>query len=238
MIESALTSGFQQLGLTGRLPEDAVSQLDRYAQLLLEKNQVMNLTAITDPDQVARLHMLDCGALLKYFDFSGKTLADVGTGAGFPGVPLKILVPSLEVTLLDSLGKRISWLTETCQTLGLRKIQAIHCRAEEQAKLSGFRESYDFASARAVASLPILCELCLPFVKVGGHFLAMKSVDSQRELEDAEHALKLLGGRVQNVWDYSIPGTEITHRLISVEKISSTPSKYPRLYAKIKKNPL
>ncbi len=238
MIESALTSGFQQLGLTGRLPEDAVSRLDRYAQLLLEKNQVMNLTAITDPDQVARLHMLDCGALLKYFDFSGKTLADVGTGAGFPGVPLKILVPSLEVTLLDSLGKRISWLTETCQTLGLRKIQAIHCRAEEQAKLSGFRESYDFASARAVASLPILCELCLPFVKVGGHFLAMKSVDSQRELEDAEHALKLLGGRVQNVWDYSIPGTEITHRLISVEKISSTPSKYPRLYAKIKKNPL
>lgn len=238
MIESALTSGFQQLGLTGRLPEDAVSRLNRYAQLLLEKNQVMNLTAITDPDQVARLHMLDCGALLKYFDFSGKTLADVGTGAGFPGVPLKILVPSLEVTLLDSLGKRISWLTETCQTLGLRKIQAIHCRAEEQAKLSGFRESYDFASARAVASLPILCELCLPFVKVGGHFLAMKSVDSQRELEDAEHALKLLGGRVQNVWDYSIPGTEITHRLISVEKISSTPSKYPRLYAKIKKNPL
>ena len=238
MIESALTSGFQQLGLTGRLPEDAVSRLDRYAQLLLEKNQVMNLTAITDPDQVARLHMLDCGALLKYFDFSGKTLADVGTGAGFPGVPLKILVPSLEVTLLDSLGKRISWLTETCQTLGLRKIQAIHCRAEEQAKLSGFRESYDFASARAVASLPILCELCLPFVKVGGQFLAMKSVDSQRELEDAEHALKLLGGQVQNVWDYSIPGTEITHRLISVEKISSTPSKYPRLYAKIKKNPL
>lgn len=238
MIESALTSGFQQLGLTGRLPEDAVSRLDQYAQLLLEKNQVMNLTAITDLDQVARLHMLDCGALLKYFDFSGKTLADVGTGAGFPGMPLKILVPSLEVTLLDSLGKRINWLTETCQTLGLSKIQAIHCRAEEQAKLSGFRESYDFASARAVASLPILCELCLPFVKVGGHFLAMKSVDSQRELEDAEHALKLLGGRVQNVWDYSIPGTEITHRLISVEKISSTPSKYPRLYAKIKKNPL
>ncbi|MGN0964015.1 MAG: 16S rRNA (guanine(527)-N(7))-methyltransferase RsmG [Dysosmobacter sp.] len=238
MIEAFLTDGLAALGLTDRVPPEAVSRLDQYAQLLLEKNQVMNLTAITEPEQVARLHMLDCAALLNLADFSGKRLADVGTGAGFPGLPLKILVPSLDVTLLDALGKRVDWLSETCGALGLSGVRAIHCRAEEQARLPGFRESFDLVTARAVAALPVLCELCLPFVKTGGSFLPMKSVDSQQELDDAKRALELLGGQVSDVKDYVIPGTEVTHRLIVVKKISSTPVKYPRMYAKIKKNPL
>ena len=133
MIEAFLTDGLAALGLTDRVPPEAVSRLDQYARLLLEKNQVMNLTAITEPEQVARLHMLDCAALLNLADFSGKTLADVGTGAGFPGLPLKILVPSLDVTLLDALGKRVDWLSETCGALGLSGVRPIHCRAEEQA---------------------------------------------------------------------------------------------------------
>ncbi|MEM5779538.1 MAG: 16S rRNA (guanine(527)-N(7))-methyltransferase RsmG, partial [Lawsonibacter sp.] len=145
--------GLAQLSLSSRVPADAPDQLERYGRLLLEKNQVMNLTAIREPDQVARLHMLDCAALLGCVELSNKTLIDVGTGGGFPGLPLKILVPSLAVTLLDSLNKRVDWLNEVSLQLGLTGIRAIHARAEEQAQEPGFRESFDFATARAVADL-------------------------------------------------------------------------------------
>lgn len=238
MIQELLQDGLAALHLSDQLPPQSVQQLDRYAQLLLEKNQVMNLTAITEPEQVAQLHMLDCAALLNLADFSNRTLVDVGTGAGFPGLPLKILAPSLQVTLLDSLNKRVDWLQEVIADLQLTDVRAIHCRAEEQAQKPDFRESFDFATARAVAALPMLAELCLPYVRPGGYFLSMKSVDSDEELKQAEHAIALLGGKLASVQDYSIPGTEIRHRLISVKKIQTTPKKYPRMFAKIKKNPL
>ena len=233
-----LAAGLAELGLTGRVPEQAPEQLARYGRLLLEKNQVMNLTAITDPVKVAQLHMLDCAALLGCADFQDKTLIDVGTGAGFPGLVLKILVPSLQVTLLDSLGKRVDWLRETADQLGLEGVTCLHARAEEQALVKGFRDSFDFAAARAVADLRLLSELCLPFVRPGGTFLAMKSVDCGKELDRAAHAVKLLGGRQEAPFDYAIPGAGVTHRAVLIRKAAPTLKGYPRRWAKIQKEPL
>ena len=240
-ITEILRQGFEEYGLTDKIDPWAITSLDEYCQRLLEKNQVMNLTAIRDPEGVARMHFLDCAALLKFCSLEGKTLIDVGTGAGFPGMVLKLLVPSLEVTLLDSLNKRLDWLLETSGALpaGLYSgVRTVHARAEEQALKKGFRDSFDFATSRAVADLRLLCELCLPYVKVGGKFLAMKSTNSGQELEDAAHAIKLLGGRVSEVQDYSLPGTDVTHRLIVIEKLAPTLKGYPRRWAKIQKDPL
>ncbi len=233
-----ISQGLADYGLESRVPAGAARTLERYGRLLLEKNQVMNLTAITEPDQVARLHMLDCAALLNSLDLAGRRLLDVGTGAGFPGVVLKILVPSLDVTLLDSLNKRLDWLAEICETLALEDIRTVHARAEEKSHDPAFREQFDFAVSRAVAELRTLCELCLPYVRVGGTFLAMKSVDAGAELAAAGPAIKLLGGDVDAVTDYQIPGTDVRHRLILIKKIGECPKKYPRTFAKIKKNPL
>ena len=202
-----IAAGLADLGLLDRVPGQAPSQLAEYGHLLLEKNQVMNLTAITDPVKVAQLHMLDCAALLTCADFENRALLDVGTGAGFPGLPLKILVPSLQVTLLDSLNKRVDWLAQVSAQLSLTGIRVIHARAEEQALEKGFRDSFELVTARAVAELRLLCELCLPYVKVGGAFLAMKSVDCGRELEEAAHCIKLLGARLEECRDYTIPGS-------------------------------
>ena len=233
-----IRDGLTRLGLDGRVPADSARVLEQYGRLLLEKNQVMNLTAITEPDKVAQLHMLDCAALLGCAGFEGKSLIDVGTGAGFPGMVLKILVPSLNVTLLDSLNMRLDWLTEVCGTLSLSGITAVHARAEEQALQKGFRDGFDLVTSRAVAELRLLCELCLPYVKVGGQFLAMKSVDCGAELEDAAHAVKLLGGRLLEPYDYTIPGTEVTHRVIRIQKVAPTLKGYPRRWAKMQKEPL
>ena len=238
-MEEIISAGLEELGLTDRVPADAPAQLAQYGRMLLEKNQVMNLTAIREPEGVARMHFLDCAALLKYCDFQGKTLIDVGTGAGFPGMVLKILVPSLKITLLDSLSKRLDWLTEVYEKLdGVDSIAAFHGRAEEFGLNKRFRDSFDFATARAVADLRVLCELCLPFIKAGGKFLAMKSTNSDEELSQAAHAIKLLGGRVSAVEDYTIPGTEVTHRLIVIEKLAPTLKGYPRRWAKIQSAPL
>lgn len=237
-MEALITRGLEELGLTGQVPPQAPSQLAEYGRLLLEKNKVMNLTAIREEDGVARLHMLDCAALLRYADFRNKTLIDVGTGAGFPGLALKILVPSLQVTLLDALGKRVDWLNEVAAQLGLDGVTAIHARAEEQALVKGFRDHFDFASARAVADLRLLCELGLPFVRVGGQFLAMKSVDSGPELDRAQHAIKFMGARLAGVHDYSIPGSGVTHRLIALDKLAPTLKGYPRRWAKLQKDTL
>lgn len=237
-MRDVISAGLDQLGLAGRVPENAPALLEQYGQALLEKNQVMNLTAITEPDQVARLHMLDSAALLQCADFGGKTLIDVGTGAGFPGLPLKILVPSLQVTLLDSLNKRVAWLNQVSGQLGLTGIAALHARAEEQALVKGFRDGFDFATARAVAELRLLCELCLPYVKVGGLFLAMKSVDCDRELEQAARCIKLLGARLEDCRDYAIPGAGITHRAVILRKVAPTLKGYPRRWSKIQKDPL
>ena len=242
-MRDVIASGLEELGLRDLVPPQAPEQLAEYGRLLLEKNQVMNLTAIREPLQAARLHMLDCAGLLSCpglspEQFAGKTLIDVGTGAGFPGLPLKILVPSLRVTLLDSLNKRVDWLGEVSAALGLSGVEAVHGRAEEQALQKGWRDSFDFATARAVADLRLLTELCLPYVKVGGLFLAMKAVDCQEELSGAAHAVKLLGGRVRECLDYPIPGTAILHRVVVIEKVAPTLKGYPRRWAKIQKEPL
>lgn len=232
MMEQLLREGLSALGL----PEDGVPALMRYAELLVEKNKVMNLTAITEPSDIATLHFLDSAALLTLADFRDKTVADVGTGAGFPGLPLKIVEPSIRLTLLDSLNKRIDFLGEVCTDLGLSDVACVHGRAEEFA--AEHREGFDIVTSRAVANLRMLCELCLPLVKVGGHFLAMKSVDSDEELAQARGAIAALGAVAERQADYTIPGTDVRHRLIVLKKVKKTEKKYPRTFAKIKKNPL
>lgn len=237
-MEALIRTGLAQLGQTQKVPDAAPSLLAQYGELLLQKNQVMNLTAITELQDVATLHMLDCAALLNCAGFENKTLIDVGTGAGFPGLPLKILVPSLEVTLLDSLNKRVDWLAEVCEALKLDGIEAVHARAEEAGRDPALREQFDFATARAVADLRLLCELCLPFVKVGGRFLAMKSADSDGELNSALPAIRTLGGQVERCVDYTIPHTNVTHRVILIQKSTTIPEEYPRRWVKIQKAPL
>lgn len=238
-MEKRIAQGLEELRLTERVPEDAAGTLARYGRELLEQNKVMNLTAIREEDGVARLHMLDCAALLTVpgVDLAQKALIDVGTGAGFPGLVLKILAPSLEVTLLDSLQKRLDWLGRTAQALGLEGTKTLHARAEEASHLPQYRERFDFATARAVAELRVLAELCLPYVKVGGLFLAMKGVDSDPELEAAAGTIQALGGAVETLWDYAIPGAGVTHRIIAVRKLSPTPEAYPRKWGKIRKGP-
>ena len=162
----------------------------------------------------------------------------MGTGAGFPGLPLRILEPSLQLTLLDSLGKRVNWLASVCNTLGLEGVECLHARAEEQALADGYRDGFDYAVSRAVASLELLCELCLPYLKVGGRFLAMKGVDSGEEITHAARCISILGGRLLPSVDYVIPGANVRHRVVLVEKCTPTPKGYPRRWAKIQKAPL
>ena len=231
-MEQLLQDGLTALGL----PADGIPALIRYADLLVEKNKVMNLTAITEPADIARLHFLDSAALLTIADVKEKTVADVGTGAGFPGVPLRIIEPSMHLTLLDALNKRVEFLKEVCGDLGLADVECVHARAEEFA--ADRREIFDLVTSRAVAALPLLCELCLPLVNVGGSFISMKSVDAGAELDSARRAIEVLGGTVDRAVDYDIPGTEIRHRAIVIKKARETPKKYPRAFAKIKKNPL
>ena len=227
-----LKRGLSQLGLS----DDAIPQLETYASLLLEKNKVMNLTAITEPQDVATLHLLDCAALLGHIAPEGKHVIDVGTGAGFPGMVLAILAPAAHFTLLDSLGKRVDFLQEVCRALHLQNVTCVHARAEEFA--GAHRESYDVAMSRAVANLNVLCELALPLVKVGGQFLAMKSVSSDEEIQGARGAIGQLGGRIADIRDYTVPETQVCHRLVVIEKVKDTPAIYPRSFARMKKAPL
>lgn len=231
-MEQLLRDGLTTLGL----PTGGIPALIRYADLLVERNKVMNLTAITEPADIAALHFLDSAALLTLADWKGKTVADIGTGAGFPGLPLRIVDPSIRLTLLDAQNKRVEFLKEVCGELGLADVECVHARAEEFA--ADHREGFDLVTSRAVAALPLLCELCLPLVKVGGYFAAMKSVDADAELASAAHAIEVLGSAVDHVTDYAIPGTEVHHRVIFIKKCRETGKKYPRAFAKIKKNPL
>ena len=220
------------------LPLDATAlrRFRRYYELLTQWNAVMNLTAISGEEDTARLHFLDCAALAELVDLSGKRVIDVGTGAGFPGMVLKILRPETELTLLDSLDKRLRFLSTVCGELGFADVQCLHARAEEAPP--ELRQSFDVACSRAVARLNLLAELCLPFVKLGGVFAAMKGPEVTEELREAEKGIRLLGGEVERVAEYAVPGTELRHNAVLIRKVSETPKKYPRKWGQMKKNPL
>ena len=226
-----LTAGLQDMGLS--LPQETCRKLCDFANAVVEQNKVMNLTAITEPEAVAKLHLLDSVSLLKCQDLSGKRLIDVGCGAGFPGVPLKIGCPELKLTLLDSLGKRMNWLESTLPKLGV-EARYITARAEEA--VTERREQYDFATSRAVARLNILLELTAPYVKVGGAVLAMKGSAGREELAECKNAIRQLGLKLEKVHEFPMDGTN--HMVIVLRKIAPTPAKFPRRYAKIKASPL
>ena len=231
-MRESLNQGLPQLGVD----TSCIPALEEFSRLLLEKNQVMNLTAITEPKDVAALHLLDSLSLAPMAELRGRSIVDVGTGAGFPGIPLAIALPESSITLLDSLNKRIDFLRQAGDNLGLTNAEYVHGRAEEFA--AEHREAFDFAVSRAVANLPMLTELCLPLVKVGGQFLAMKSSHTEEEIAAAKSAISKLGGRIEAVADYTIPTTDVVHRVVRIRKVSPTPSKYPRRFAQIKKQPL
>ena len=233
MLENILSQGFESMGLTPH--EETLSRLRCYYEMLEERNKVMNLTAISGEEDCARLHFLDSLSALTAVDIAGKSVIDVGTGAGFPGLPLKMAEPSIRLTLLDSLDKRLKFLADVCAETKLEGIDFVHGRAEEPGEL---RECFDFAVSRAVARLSVLCEFCLPYVKPGGSFLALKGPAVTEELEEAEKAIGLLGGKLEKVYEYSIPGTELHHNIVIIRKVSPTPKKYPRRFAMIKKSPL
>lgn len=230
-MKNALKEGLPRLGL--ELTEQTQQALCAFGAAVVEQNKVMNLTAITQPEQVAKLHLLDSLSLLTLEDLRGKKVIDVGCGAGFPGVPLKIACRSMELTLLDSLGKRMAWLERILPELGV-DAKCVTARAEEA--VASCREQYDIATSRAVARLNILLELTAPYVRVGGAVLAMKGTAAQEELEEAKNAIRRLGLKVEKVADFPADGT--AHTVIVLRKISPTPAQYPRRYAKIKQSPL
>ena len=226
-----LNAGLPELGLD--LPEAVRNTLCAFGAGVVKQNEVMNLTAITEPDRVATLHLLDSLSLLTVADLNEKTLIDVGCGAGFPGVPVKIACPGVKLTLLDSLGKRMNWLDSYLPTLGV-EAECVTARAEEA--VASRRESYDFATSRAVARLNILLELTAPYVKVGGYVLAMKGSAAREELAEAKNAITKLGLKLEKVADFQVE--DATHSVIVLRKIKNTPAQYPRRYAKIKQVPL
>lgn len=228
---TALQAGLPQLGL--ELPETTQQLLCAFGNAVIEQNKVMNLTAITQPEQVAKLHLLDCLSLLTLADLRGKQVIDVGCGAGFPGVPVKIACPEMHLTLLDSLGKRMAWLETILPQLGV-EAECITARAEEA--VVSRREQYDVATSRAVARLNILLELTAPYVRVGGRVLAMKGTAAQEELSEAKNAIKRLGLKLERVAEFPVEDT--AHTVIVLRKVAPTPSQYPRRYAKIKQSPL
>lgn len=225
----------QRLALT----QEQAEQLNRYGDMLLDWNQRMNLTAITQPKEVAVKHFLDSALLLAHCGALPESLSliDVGTGAGFPGLVLAVLKPVWSITLLDSLQKRVHFLETVCSELDLANVTCIHSRAEEGGQNPSLREQFDVATARAVANLPLLCEYCLPFVKVGGWFLPMKGTDPQAEGKRGEKAIRLLGGELKEIREYSLPDGSY-RSLFQIKKVRQTPKQYPRNPGKIKKSPL
>ena len=230
-MRQTLNDQLQKMALP--LPDEATQLLCAFGEAVVKQNEVMNLTAITEPAAVAKLHLADSVSLLKCVDLAGKSLIDVGCGAGFPGVPVKIACPGVKLTLLDSLGKRMNWLETVLPQLGV-EATCITARAEEAVAKN--REQYDFASSRAVARLNILLELTAPFVKVGGAVLAMKGAAAEEELLEAKNAIAKLGLKLETVHHFPIDGAD--HAVIVLRKVKPTPAQYPRRYAKIKQSPL
>lgn len=220
------------------LNDKQIKQLVRYKELLVEWNEKMNLTAITEDREVALKHFADCLTVLKVRDIKGKRVIDVGTGAGFPGLVLKIAEPSIDLTLLDSLNKRINFLETVCTDLGLEGVKCIHARAEEGGNAPELRESFDLCASRAVARLNVLAEYDLPFVKVGGEMLALKGPAAEEEILAAKKAVKVLGGGEIQVNEVILPDSDFAHKIVIIKKIGHTPKKYPRNAGKIKSTPL
>ena len=217
------------------ITQQQIEQFEKYASLLQQWNEKMNLTAITDDEGIAVKHFIDSISLLKYYDVKGRVI-DIGTGAGFPGVPLKIMRPDIELTLLDSLNKRLVFLDEVCRQIGI-SAELVHSRAEEGSRKPEYREKFDLAVSRAVANLPALCEYYLPYVKGGGAFISLKGPDAENEIEAAEKAFNILGGKVENSERFLLPDGS-SRTLIYISKIRPTPEKYPRRGQKINKNPI
>ena len=231
-MKQSLAAGLDRLGI--ELNEETRDRLTEFGTAVLEKNKVMNLTAIIDPAQAAELHLVDSLTLLKVLPLAGKSLLDVGTGAGFPGVPLKIAEPSIRLTLLDSLQKRMNWLEhEALPALGL-EARFLTGRAEDFA--ADHRERFDVVTSRAVARLNLLCELCLPYVHLGGYFLALKGAMAEEELSEAGKAIRVLGGSFERTEAFEIGG--IAHRVIVIHKTAHTPPQYPRTWNRMKQKPL
>ena len=233
MMKKTLAESLVDLGLT--LEDNIQDQLCAFGHAMVKQNEVMNLTGITEDDQVAKLHLIDSLTVLKCADLTGKSLIDVGCGAGFPGVPTAIACPGAKVTLLDSLAKRMNWLETILPQLNVANAECVTARAEEA--IVDRRETYDYATSRAVARLNILLELTAPYVKVGGAVLALKGSAAREELEEAKSAISKLGLQIESVNDFTVD-TDTVHTVIVLRKVRSTPAKYPRRYAKIKQAPL
>ena len=235
MLEKLIERGSDALGIP--LPEGAPGAFRVYYDLLTRRNREFNLTAIEGEAGTAALHFLDSLSLLTLRDFKDKKVVDVGTGPGFPGLPLMIGEPSIALTLIDSTEKKVNFLREVCGELHIGA-SCLHARAEELGQDPAYREHYDVAVSRAVARLNALAELCLPLVKVGGTFIAMKAQDSEEEIAEAAHAIEVLGGKISEIASYAIPGTDTVRKAVIIEKTAPTPVKYPRRFAKIQKSPL
>ena len=227
----------QEIGIV--LNETQKQQFDVFYEMLVEWNKVMNLTGITKRDEVDEKHFVDSLSVVQVFDVDKcKKVIDVGTGAGFPGIPLKILFPDMEITLLDSLNKRIQFLNAVIEELGLKKINTIHGRAEDFAKKEEYREQYDLCVSRAVANLSTLSEYCLPYVKVGGAFVPYKSGEIDEEVNAAKNAVKILGGKIVQVKKFTLPGSDIGRSFVKISKVSKTAKRYPRKAGLPSKEPL
>lgn len=221
------------------ISDSQLEQFKIYYDMLIDKNKVMNLTAITDLDQVIDKHFVDSVMLGKDYDLSGNiSLIDVGTGAGFPGIPLKIMYPELKITLLDSLNKRVLFLQEVIDALELSDIEAVHYRAEEGARYAKYREHFDVCVSRAVANLSALSEYCIPYVKPGGYFISYKSGEVEEEIVNAKNAIHLLGGKYDRCEKMSIPDTDISRSFVYIKKGKNTPKTYPRKPGTATKSPL
>lgn len=239
MFETLMNKGLEEISLT--LSEHQKEQFFQYYEMLIEWNKVMNLTAITELDEVITKHFMDSLLLVKVIaDIKEKpyNCIDVGTGAGFPGIPLKIAFPNLKITLLDSLNKRVGFLNEVIQKLGLEEIHAVHGRAEDFGRDVKFREQYDFCVSRAVANMSTLSEYCMPFVKKEGYFIPYKSGKVEEELKQAESAVKKLGGEMYPIVMHMLPGTNVERTFIPVKKVGITSKKYPRKAGLPSKEPL
>ncbi len=224
------------------LNDTQLEQFDKYYEILIEKNKVMNLTAITEREDVILKHFIDSIALAGYYDFSNKNIKviDVGTGAGFPGIPLKIAFPDIDLTLYDSLNKRINFLNEVINTIGLDKntCVALHGRAEEGGRNKDMREKYDLVVSRAVANMAVLSEYCIPFVRQGGYFIPYKTGKVDEELESAKKAISILGGKIENTKKIVLPDSDIGRSFVFIKKIKPTPKTYPRKAGTANKQPL